>query len=52
MPHEIPNEQLKATGVPSVTDSWRTIGTFALTLDGYEAIGREECGPLANRVKS
>ena len=52
MPDEVPNEHLKATAIPSVTASWHTIGNFALTLDGYQAIGQSECGQLANRVKS
>jgi len=51
MPDEVPNEHLKATAIPSVTDSWPTIENFALTLDGYQAIGESECDQLANRVK-
>jgi hypothetical protein len=51
MPDQVPNERLKATALPSVTASWHTIGTFALTLDGYRAIGQREGGQLANRVK-
>jgi hypothetical protein len=50
MPDEVPNERLNATAVPPVTASWHTIGRFALTLDGYRAIGQKECGQLANRV--
>jgi hypothetical protein len=41
---------LKATDVPPATASWGAIGAFALTLDGYDAIGQRECGVLANRV--
>jgi hypothetical protein len=51
-PDEVPNECLKATAVPPVTASWHVIGSFALTLDGYQAIGQKECGQLANKVKS
>jgi hypothetical protein len=52
MPDQVPNKRLKAMAVPSVTASWHAIGSFALTLDGYQAIGQRECGQLANRVKS
>jgi hypothetical protein len=38
--------------VPPVTASWQIIVGFALTIDGYKAIGQKECGQLANRVKS
>jgi hypothetical protein len=50
MPDEVANEHLKANAVPPVTASWHTIGNFALTFDGYKAIGQSECGQLANRV--
>jgi hypothetical protein len=43
---------LNATDVPPVTASWSTIAAFALTLDGYEVIGQQQCGKLANRVNS
>lgn len=43
---------LKGKDVPPVTASWSAIGAFALTLDGYDAIGQRECGDLANRVNS
>jgi hypothetical protein len=39
---------LKAADVPSQTASWTIIGRFALTFDGYEAIGGSQCGELAN----
>ena len=51
-PDEVPNECLTASAVPPVTASWHAIVGFALTVDGYKAIGQKECGQLANRVKS
>src|SRR5579863_7070052 len=51
-PDEIPNERLTASAVPAVTASWHTIVGFAQTIDGYKAIGHEECAQLGNRVKS
>jgi hypothetical protein len=51
-PDEVPNEGLTASAVPPATASWRTIVGFALTIDGYKAIGQKECAQLANRVKS
>jgi hypothetical protein len=51
-PGEVPNECLTESAVPPVTASWQTIVGFALTIDGYKAIGQKECGQLANRVKS
>src|ERR1700722_17815573 len=51
-PDKVPNECLTASAVPPVTASWHTIVSFALTIDGYKAIGQKECGKLANRVKS
>jgi hypothetical protein len=50
-PDEVPNERLTASAVPPVTGSWHTILAFAQTMDGDKAIGRKECGHLANRVK-
>jgi hypothetical protein len=43
---------LKATDVPSANAPWTAIEAFALTLNGYEAIGEVECGDLANRLRS
>ncbi len=43
---------LKAADVPRDTASWHAIWSFALTLNGYEVIGQEECGRLANRMNS
>jgi hypothetical protein len=51
-PDEVPNESVEATAVPPATASWNTIASFALTLDGYQAVGQKECGQLANKVKS
>jgi hypothetical protein len=51
-PDEVPNDSLTASAVPRVTASWHTIVAFALTIDGYKAIGRKECAQLANRVKA
>ncbi len=51
-PDEVSNESLTASAVPPVTASWHTIDGFALTIDGYKAIGQKECAQLANRVKS
>lgn len=51
-PDEVPNGRLTASAVPPVTASWHAIVGFALTIDGYKAIGQKQCGPLANRVKS
>ena len=51
MPDEVPNEGLDATAVPPVTAAWNIIGNFALTLNGYKAVGEDECGYLANRVR-
>lgn len=50
MSGEIPNERLNATAVPPATASWHIIGRFALTLDGYRAIGQKECSQLAEKV--
>jgi hypothetical protein len=52
MHDEVPNARLNLTAVPPATASWHTIGSFALTLDGYKAIGQRECGQLAKRVSS
>jgi hypothetical protein len=51
-PDEVPNEHLTASAVPPVTASWHTIVAFALTIDGYNAVGQRKCGQLANSVKS
>ena len=51
-PDEIRNEHLTVSAVPTVTASWHAIVAFALTIDGYKAVGQRECGQLANRVKS
>jgi len=51
-PDEVPNECLTASAVPPAAASWHTIVGFALTVDGYKAIGEKECAQLANRVKS
>jgi len=51
-PDEIPNESLMASAVPPVTASWHAIVGFALTIDGYKAIGQKECAKLGNRVKN
>ena len=37
--HEISNEELTLADVPAVDASWPEIEAFALTFDGYEAIG-------------
>ena len=37
--------------MPPVTASWHAIVGFAQTFDGDKAIGRKECGQLANGVK-
>ena len=37
-------------GVPGPGASWEEIQTFALTFNGYEAFGVEECGKLANAL--
>jgi hypothetical protein len=50
MHDEIPNEHLNATAVPPATASWQTIGSFAITLNGYRAIGQKECSQLAKKV--
>ena len=51
-PDEVPNESLTASAVPPVTASWHTIMGFALTIDGYNAIGQKECAQLGNGGKS
>ena len=51
-PGDVPDECLIATAVPPATASWDVIVGFALTIDGYKAIGQRECAQLANRVKS
>ncbi len=43
---------MTASAVPPVTASWQTIVRFALTIDGYKAVGPRECAQLANSVKS
>lgn len=50
-PSEVPNDDLGASEVPPITAPWRVIGAFALTLNGYETIGQQRCGELANSVK-
>lgn len=39
----VPNEQLKRSDVPPPGADWRRVEVFALTLDGYTALG----GPKA-----
>jgi hypothetical protein len=51
-PDELPNECLTASAVPPVTAPWHSIVGFALTIDGYKAVGGKECAQLANRTKS
>jgi hypothetical protein len=51
-PEEIPHDKLTLESVPSTTARWSpAIETFALTFNGYQNIGDEECGRLANKVK-
>jgi hypothetical protein len=51
-PKEIPDRKLRVDAIPSNTALWKTIERFALTMNGYQVIGDEELGKLANRVKS
>jgi len=52
-PDEVSNKNLKTMAVPSVACFWwPTVDRFALTLNGYKAIGEDECSELANRVRS
>ena len=51
-PDQLPNEDLTVSAVPPVTASWQSIVGFALTIDGYKAIGGKECAQLANSAKS
>lgn len=43
---EIPNEKLTIFHVPAKWDDWNQ---FALTFNGYEALGHEQCARLANQ---
>lgn len=46
---EIPNAKLRTADVPAIDAPWPTIFEFALTFDGYEALGGNgPCGDLAN----
>lgn len=46
---EIPNADLRGSDVPAIDAPWPTIFEFALTFDGYKALGGNgPCGGLAN----
>jgi hypothetical protein len=46
---EIPNDELRAEGIPAIDALWPEIFTFALTFDGYVALGGNgPCADLAN----
>jgi hypothetical protein len=46
----ISDAELRKTEVPAVTAPWPEIEYFALSLNGYRAIGDKACGVLANKV--
>ncbi len=50
MPVHIPNDELTEVILPSCDADWTTIGSFALTFDGYDYWGSfGRCGEIANR---
>ena len=46
---EIPNDRLHLDDIPPPRSSWDVIQKFALTFNGYEEIGEDECGVIANK---
>ena len=49
---ELPNSDLRPENVPGVDAPWPDIFMFALTFDGYQALGGNgPCGELANRTQ-
>jgi hypothetical protein len=49
---EIPNEELVTEKLPLPSASWREIGWFALTFNGYEHWGSfEACGEIAEKCR-
>ena len=47
-PRLVPNGELNAVDVPGPNAGWGELGWFALTLNGYQAIGNDRIGPQAN----
>src|SRR5687767_5865994 len=49
---EIPNDKLRAEDIPATDATWSEIFAFALTLDGYGALGGNgPCGKIANMTE-
>lgn len=47
-----PNDGLRLDDIPGPEADWYTIGTFALTFNGYEECGSfEECARIANEAR-
>ena len=50
---EIPNADLRRSDVPSIDAPWSAIFEFALTFDGYNALGGNgPCGDFANETEA